>query len=490
MTTYKQKQDAAMSEYIFGKVQPQALELEEAVLGAIMLDRDALPGVIDILHPESFYSDKNKIVFRAMLTLFGRGDAIDILTVTEQIRKDGKMDDIGGSFYLVEMTNRVASAANLEYHARIVAERAMLRAIIQQSTNAIREAYDPGADAFDLLHRYQQDLFSLSNLSGRMADGVGRIGIDVLKRAEAAMQIPDGITGVPCGLAAIDKTTGGWQRSDLIVIAARPGMGKTAFVICNALHAAKQGYPVAIFSLEMGKEQLVQRIISIMTGISGNRIKRGQITEDEVRQIGKAVNDLADIPLYIDDTPGLNVFELRAKARRLKMQHGIQMVIIDYLQLMSGERDRNTNREQEVSAISRGCKHLAKELDVPVIALSQLSRAVETRGGAKRPQLSDLRESGAIEQDADLVSFLYRPEYYDILEDEQGNSLKGVAEFLIEKHRHGALDDIGLAFDAPTTKFSDLSSRNNNNTQPFAPEAPTRLPEGSRPDLDGEDVPF
>lgn len=487
MSNYKQKEDASMAEYVFGRTMPQALELEEAVLGAIMLDKDALPSVIDILKPDSFYSNKNAAVFNAMLTLFGRGDAIDILTVSEQIRKDGNIDTIGGSYYLAELTNRVASAANLEYHARIVAERSMLRRIIQESTNAIQDAYDPSADAFDLLHRQQANLFSLSNLSGRMAEGVGRIGIDVLKRAEAAMQIPDGITGVPCGLEAIDKTTGGWQPTDFIVLAARPGMGKTAFVLCNALHAAKQGIPVALFSLEMGREQLVQRIISLLTGIPAKRIKRGMITEDEVRQIGKSVNEMADLPLYIDDTPGINIFELRAKCRRMQMQHGIQMVIVDYLQLMSGEKDRNSTREQEVSSISRGCKHLAKELNVPVIALSQLSRAVEIRGGSKRPQLSDLRESGSLEQDADLVGFLYRPEYYNILEDEQGNSLKGVAEFLIEKHRHGALDDIGLSFDGPTTKFSDLSKINN---QPISTQ-PTPAPAYTMPRNEPEDdIPF
>ena len=487
----KAKQEAGLSDYIFGKTPPQALPLEEAVLGAIMLDRDALPAVIDLLKPESFYREAHQNIYRACLALFAKSEAIDILTVSEQMRKGGTLESAGGSYYLVELTNRVASSANLEYHARIVSQKALQRDIIECSTRAIQEAYNEGADAFDLLYSTQKQFFDLANFGGRAAESVGRIGIDVLKQAEGAMGSKDGITGVPCGLSAIDKTTGGWQPSDLVILAARPGMGKTAFLVCAALHAARQGVPVVIFSLEMSKVQLVQRIVSIETGISAKRIKRGQITVDEARMIASAVHTLSDLPLHIDDTPGMNIFELRAKARRLQMQHGIGMICIDYLQLMAGEREKNSNREQEISSISRGCKNLAKDLNVPVIALSQLSRAVEIRGGAKRPMLSDLRESGSLEQDADMVCFLYRPEYYGILEDADGKSTAGVSEFIVAKHRHGALDDIGLGFDGPTTKFTDLSTNVSNQfpTQSYPDPAPAIML-GARPGIDDEDIPF
>lgn len=487
------KQDATMSEYIFGKVQPQALDLEEAVLGAIMIERDALPGIIDLLKPGSFYREAHQHIYRACVTLFGKGEPIDILTVTEQLRKDGHIESIGGSYYLVELTNRVASGANLEFHARIVAQKALQRDVIQVATNAIRDAHAPETDAFELLYKTQKQMFDLANFGGRMAEQVGRIGLDVIKTTEKATQAPEGVTGVPSGMKAIDKTTGGWQPSDLIIIAARPGMGKTGFVLTAALNAARDGIPVALFSLEMGKEQLVQRLIAMGTGLSGISIRKGRVSADDLRRMSDNVQALSDVPLYIDDTPGINAFELRAKCRRLKMQHDIQMVIVDYLQLMSGplENNRNGNREQEISGISRALKNMAKELGVPVIALSQLSRAVEIRGGSKRPQLSDLRESGAIEQDSDLVSFIYRPEYYGIMEDEHGDSLAGVAEFIIAKHRHGALDTIGLTFDGPTTGFSDQSARASNT---FAPTAPPpvdySIPASARPNIDNEDIPF
>lgn len=489
---YNGQHAADLSEYVFGKVQPQALPLEEAVLGAIMIDREALPAVIDILKPESFYTAAHQAIYSACLSLFAKSDPVDLLTLANQMRTDGTLESCGGGAYLVELTNRVASSANLEYHARIVAQKALQRDLIQAANETIKAAYDETTDAFDLLTSAQTTLYNLANFGGRMPESVSRIGIEVVKLAAAAMNKPDGITGVPCGLAAIDKTTGGWQPTDLVILAARPGMGKTAFVLNAAIHAAREGVGVAFFSLEMSKKQLVNRIVAIETGISANNIQRGKIKNDDLRRMAQAAENLPQ-NLFIDDTPGLNIFELRAKARRLKMQHGIGFVIVDYLQLMAGERERGSNREQEISSISRGLKNLAKDLEVPVIALSQLSRAVETRGGSKRPQLSDLRESGAIEQDADLVAFLYRPEYYGIETQEDGSPTNGFCELIVAKHRHGALDDIGIYFDGPTTKFSDLSAKHSNQFPTSGPAITTaalqEVPANARPNLD-DHVPF
>lgn len=470
------------SDHAPAQTPPQAIELEQVVLGAIMIDRDALPGIVDILKPESFYLPAHAEIFRACLGLFAENNPIDILTVSNRLREAGKIDGVGGSYYLTELTNRVASAANLEYHARIVAQKSLARDLIALGQKTIKAAYED-TDPFSLLYQTQKESFDLANFGGRNAMSAAQIGIETMRQIEQAMRRGDGITGVPSGIAALDEITGGWQKTDLVIIAARPGMGKTAFVLCSALNAIKSGIPVGIFSLEMGRGQLFQRLQSMETGIPAGAIRRGKLTDRNLEEISIVTNAISALPLYIDDTPGMNIFEMRAKARRLKMQHGIELLIVDYLQLMSGDSEkRGGNREQEVSAISRGLKTLAKELEIPVIALSQLSRAVEIRGGAKRPQLSDLRESGGLEQDADIVAFIYRPEYYDIVEDEKGGSLIGVAEFLIEKHRHGALDTVGMRFDAPTTKFSDISTSTQFPAATFNPAAV--------PATRTEDVPF
>ena len=452
-----------MNEMVFGKVQPQALPLEEAVLGALMLDKDALAVVLDILRPDSFYSDGHKAIYSAMLQLFQRSQPVDLLTVTEELRKTGDLESVGGPYYLVELTNRVASAANIEYHARIIAQKHIQRELIRVSTQIIKDAYEDTTDVFDLLDDAEKGLFAITqqNLS-RGVENMGSLATKTLKLIESLKDKEDGLTGVPTGFAGIDRLTSGWQPSDLIILAARPGMGKTSFVLALARNAAMDfKKPVAIFSLEMSNLQLVQRLISLEAEISGSKLRNGQLENHEWIQLHKTIEIMSEAPIHIDDTPGINIFELRAKCRRLKMQHDIQMVIIDYLQLMSGGSDNQKgNREQEVSAISRALKGMAKELNVPVLALSQLSRAVEVRGGTKRPQLSDLRESGSIEQDADMVGFIYRPEYYQILEDEEGQSLKGVAEIIIAKHRHGALDTIKLRFMDQFAKFSDLDEPN------------------------------
>lgn len=486
---YRQSAQPPALPEMFGKLPPQAVELEQVVLGAIMLDREALPVVIDILRAESYYKPAHGLIYSACLSLYGRGEPIDILTVTEELRRTGNLDSAGGSHYLAELTNRVASAANIEYHARIIAQKALQRQMIDLGQRIAREGYEDEADVFEQLYRLQQSAFDLGGMTGRGAEHLGRIGMAMVRGLMEAMQVPDGITGIPSGLIDLDRITGGFQNTDLIIIAGRPGAGKTGITLCAAINAAKRGKAVGFFSLEMGAGQLAGRAAAVETGIDSSRIRTGKITNDELRQIEKAVSGFNDLPVFIDDTPGVNVFELRAKARKLVMKHGVQLIIVDYLQLMTGPNEKGANREQEVSAIARGLKNLAKELNVPVIALSQLSRAVELRGGSKRPQLSDLRESGSLEQDSDLVAFIYRPEYYGIFEDENGNDLKGVAEFIIAKHRHGALDTVNLRFIAQTTRFTDFDAEPV--SRPVTVDViDYTIPASARPDLDSDPIPF
>ena len=456
-----------LSSFVFGKVQPQALQLEEAVLGALMLDKDALPAVMDILRPESFYTEAHQAIYKAITELFRGSKPIDLLTVTEELRKMGAIETIGGSYHLVELTNRVGSAANIEYHARIISQKHIQRELIKVSTSIIKDAYEDSTDVFDLLDKAEQSLFSITetNLS-RSFEGMNTLAGKLLKQIELLSQKKDGLTGVPTGFTELDRLTSGWQPSDLVIVAARPSMGKTAFTLSLARNAAMEfGKGVALFSLEMSNLQLVQRLVSMESEVGSSKLRTGQLEPHEWQQLHTAIEKMSKAPIFIDDTPGINVFELRATCRRLKAQHDIQLIIIDYLQLMTGGTDghRGGNREQEISAISRALKGLAKELNVPVIALSQLSRAVETRGGSKKPQLSDLRESGAIEQDADIVSFIYRPEYYQIMEDENGNSTKGMASIIVSKHRNGALGEVNLRFVGEFSKFADPDDYGFNN---------------------------
>ncbi len=453
------KKGEELSDFVYGKLPPQAKNLEEAVLGAIMLERDALTVVMDILRSDSFYSNAHQVIFKAMIRLFERSHPIDMLTVTEELKKEGDLEAAGGPYYLVELTNKVASAANIEYHARLISQKFIQRELINTSSKIIKIAYEDTTDVFELLDDAEQGLFAIAqqNMS-RTIESMGSLASKAVKQLEELKNREDGLTGVPTGFTDLDRLTSGWQPSDLVIIAARPGMGKTSLVLSMAKNAAmdfKKG--VAIFSLEMSSLQLAQRIISMDAQVSGHKMRNGQLEDYEWEKLYNSIERVSDAPIFIDDTPGINIFELRAKCRRLKMQHDIQLVIIDYLQLMSGGSDNQRgNREQEVSAISRALKGLAKELNVPVISLSQLSRAVEIRGGSKRPQLSDLRESGSIEQDADQVAFIYRPEYYDILEDEEGMSLKGIAEVIMAKNRHGKLDTIRMKFEAEYARFADL----------------------------------
>ena len=441
-----------------GKLPPQAIELEQAVLGALMLEKDALTAVIDILQPKSFYRDDHQRIFNAIQSLFQRSEPVDILTVTNELKKTGELDLVGGPYYITQLTNRVASAANVEFHARIISEKYILRELIRTSTETIKQAYEDSTDVFELMDKAEQNLFSIVEGNIRKNyDKMSTLISQALKQIENAKNQQTGVTGVPSGFTELDRLTSGWQPSDLLILAARPGMGKTAFVLSIARNAAVDfNKGVAVFSLEMSSLQLVQRLIAAESELSGEKLRKGNLEEYEYHQLNAKIGKLAEAPIFIDDTPGLSIFELRAKARRLKEQHNIQMIIIDYLQLMTAGGDNKGNREQEISTISRSLKSLAKELSVPVIALSQLSRAVETRGGDKRPQLSDLRESGAIEQDADMVMFIYRPEYYGITEDAEGNFVGGQAQVIVAKHRHGSLKDVPLKFIAHLAKFADL----------------------------------
>ena len=459
---YKSKNTLTNDLNQLGKLPPQAVDLEEAVLGALMLERDALTNVIDILRPESFYKESHAEIYRAIHELFQGSEPIDILTVTNQLRKSGKLEFVGGPYYITQLTNRVSSAANIEYHARIIVEQSIKRELIRISSEIQKEAFEDTTDVFQLLDRMEQSLFEVSESNikkeySQMKD----IMREAIEEIEARKNHKDGLTGIPSGFTSLDRVTSGWQKSDMVIIAARPGMGKTAFVVSALRNAAvDHGHAVAIFSLEMSSVQLVNRLISGEAELESEKIKKGNLAGHEWEQLVHKTADLTKAPIFIDDTPALSILELRAKCRRLKQQHDIQLVVIDYLQLMSGDSSKSGggsgNREQEIASISRALKNIAKELNVPVIALSQLSRAVETRGGDKRPQLSDLRESGSIEQDADMVMFLYRPEYYGITQDENGMPTQGIGEVIIAKHRNGSLDTVQLKFIGKYTKFTDI----------------------------------
>ena len=440
-----------------GKLPPQAVEIEEAVLGALMLERDALSTVIDILHPQSFYKDAHQDIYEAIVDLFNDSQPIDIKTVTHQLRKVGKLEIVGGAHYVSELTAKVNSAANIEYHARIIAEQSIKRELIKISSEIQRDAYEDTVDVFKLLDQAEQSLFDVSESHIRKNyDKMSALLHQAIDEIQEKKDKQDGLTGVASGFSALDRVTSGWQPSDLIIIAARPGMGKTAFVVSALRNAAIDFQsPVAIFSLEMSSVQLVNRMISAEAELESEMIKRGDLADYEWEQIMHKTDKLSQAPIFIDDTPALSILELRAKSRRLVAQHGVKLIIIDYLQLMSADSAKGGNREQEIATISRSLKGIAKELNVPVIALSQLSRAVETRGGDKRPLLSDLRESGSIEQDADMVMFLYRPEYYGLDTDESGMPLQGLGEVIIAKHRNGRTDTVNLKFIGKYTKFTD-----------------------------------
>lgn len=447
-----------------GKALPYAEELEAAILGALLIEKEAFNAIKEVLKTQSFYLESHRIIFDAIQKLFEQSEAIDLMSVTRYLRQNNKIREVGGAKYLADLMGRVNSASNIEYHAQIVSQLSIKREMIEASEKLMADAMDESNDVFDVLNETEQYFFKISEQSIRKnyQSSAEIMHSTINELEQKKFNNTEGLTGIPSGFADLDKLTGGWQKTELTIIAARPGMGKTAFVVSSMRNAAVDHQaPVAIFSLEMSATQLMLRMISSEAEIEGEKLRKGLLEPHEWQQLHTRLDKLAKAPIYIDDTPALSVLELRAKCRRLKAQYGIQMVIIDYLQLMSGDDGSGVsgNREQEIATISRSLKNLSKEIDVPVIALSQLSRAVETRGGDKRPQLSDLRESGSIEQDADLVMFLFRPEYYQISEDDHGNSLKGVGEVIIAKNRAGTLDTVLLKFIGQYTKFANLTDR-------------------------------
>jgi replicative DNA helicase len=482
-----------------GKLQPQARDFEEAVLGALMLEKDAYSVVSEILKPDSFYDTTHQLIYNAVLNLASKQEPIDMLTVTEELRRSGELEKVGGPMYIAQLTEKVGSAAHIEFHARIIAQKYLARELIGFSALVTHKAFDETSDVDDLMQEAESKLFEISQRN--VKKDVTQIN-PVIKEAMNLLQIaanrPEGLSGLQTGFTDLDKITSGWQNSDLVIIAARPAMGKTAFVLSMAKNmAVTYRSPVALFSLEMSNVQLVNRLIVNTCEIPGEKIKNGQLAPYEWEQLDYKIKELYDAPIFIDDTPSLSVFELRTKARRLVREHGIKILIIDYLQLMNASGMNFGSREQEVSMISRSLKGLAKELNIPIIALSQLNRGVEGRVGAegKRPQLSDLRESGAIEQDADMVCFIHRPEYYKILEDERGNSLVGLAEIIIAKHRNGATGDVRLSFKSEFARFQNVKSDFDTDMQSFTSKigtgfgSPVPAP-SSAPPLSANDDPL
>lgn len=444
----------------FGKLPPQAQELEEAVLGALMLEREAYIIVADLLRPESFYNPKNRYIYEAIRALAAKDQPIDLMTVVEKLKSLGTLTEAGGPAYIAELTRKISSTAHLQYHAQIIAQKATARELIAMAARIENNAYDETQDVEQLMNTAEAEIFEISQRAQkRDVTQIDPVIQEAFARMERASKNEGNISGIPSGFHELDKITSGWQKSDLVIIAARPAMGKSAFVLSMAKNmAVNYNVPVAIFSLEMPNVQLANRLLMNVCEIDGEKIKTGHFTREEAARLNHKSNELFGKPIFLDDTPGLSVFELRSKARKLVREKGVQIIIIDYLQLMTASGMQFGSREQEVSIISRSLKGLAKELDIPIIALSQLNRGVEARTGleGKKPQLSDLRESGAIEQDADMVCFIHRPEYYHIYTDENNNKdLRGLGEIIIAKHRNGAIGEVWLRFRSKFAKFQN-----------------------------------
>lgn len=443
-----------------GKLPPQAQELEDSVLGALMIEKDAYGTVADLLRPEVFYKDQNRMVYEAIRELAAKDLPIDILSVGEKMRNQGTLEKAGGAVYLADLTRRVASTAHLRYHAEIIAKKATARDLIAMAAQIEEKAFDETQDIDELMQDAEAGIFEITQRSQkRDVTQIDPVIEEAFARMEKAEKNTGSISGIPSGFEKLDKITSGWQTPDLVIIAARPAMGKTAFVLSMAKHmAVDRNIPTAIFSLEMSNVQLVNRLIMNVCELEGDKIKTGKMSREDKLRLNAKINIMKGKPLYMDDTPSLSIFELRSKARKLVHDHGVRIIIIDYLQLMNAQGSSFGSREQEVSIISRGLKGLAKELDIPIIALSQLNRGVEARQGVegKTPQLSDLRESGAIEQDADMVCFIHRPEYYHLYNDDKtGKDLRGLAQIIVAKHRNGATDSIWLRFRGKYAKFQN-----------------------------------
>ena len=470
-TNNRRKKASQLIDPTYGHLQPQAVDIERAVLGALMIDKDAYAIVCEILRPESFYEPRNQMVYTAIRDLSMDEKPVDMLTVTDKLAKSGTLEQVGGPGYIAELTSGVASSANIEYHANIIAQKSLARQLISFSSAIQTKAFDETIDVEDLMQEAEGSLFELSQHNMKKDyTAIDPVIAQAVKGIQDAAKNTDGLTGVSTGFFKLDDITSGWQASDLVIIAGRPAMGKTSFALSMAKNiAADLRTPMAFFSLEMSNVQLVNRLISNACEIQGSKILNGQLQRDEWERLDKNINQLLGAPLYVDDTPGLSVFELRTKARRLVREHGIKLIMIDYLQLMNANGMRFSSRQEEVSTISRSLKGLAKELNIPILALSQLNRGVESREGleGKRPQLSDLRESGAIEQDADMVLFVHRPEYYHIYQDDNGRDLHGMAQIIIAKHRKGATGDVLLTFRGEFTRFENPEDKTIDNRAPM-----------------------
>ena len=441
------------------KIPPQAKEVESAVLGAIMSDKRAFEIVAEILRPECFYVESHQQIYSAMVKLNQRSQVIDILSVVDELLKMDCLEQVGGPYYITKLTNFIYDSSLMQ-HALIILEKFIKREIIRIGSEMVKNGYDETFDVFDLIDHSEKSVFAISNsMLKKDFQTLQAVGAKVITRIDTLRASDEVLSGVPSGFRELDRITYGWQQTDLIILAARPSVGKTAFALNLARNAAKD-YPkktaVGFFSLEMSAEQLVQRLLSAESGVFMSKISQGRMDETDYTTImGKGIKKFDGMDIFIDDSAALNIFEFRAKARRMVTRHKVGIIIIDYLQLMSGMKDKNGNREQEISTISRNLKALAKELGVPIIALSQLSRDVEKRTGSKVPQLSDLRESGAIEQDADMVMFMYRPEYHGIQANDMGESTNGLTEIKIAKHRNGSLGTVKLKADLSIQRFDE-----------------------------------
>lgn len=459
--TRSQNNGSSKIDNSYGHLPPQAIEIEEAVLGALLIDSDAFSVVSEMLEPETFYDPRHGHIYKAIQKLNMEQKPADILTVAQQMKKDGTLETAGGSSYIMDLSSRVTSSANVEYHAHILTQKFTARKLISFASDVETKAFDETIDTDALMQHAEGALFQLSqtNMKKDYTD-VGHVVEDAYKILQKAAENTTGLTGIPSGIDDLDAVTSGWQPSDLVIIAGRPAMGKTSYALSVAKNIAVDfNIPIAFFSLEMSNVQLVNRLISNVCEITGSKILNGQLSPDEWARLDANIAKLREAPLYLDDTPGLSIYELRTKARRLVREKGVKIIMIDYLQLMTATGMRFNSRQEEVSTISRSLKALAKELDVPILALSQLNRSVESRGDAadidsKRPQLSDLRESGAIEQDADMVQFVHRPEYYKIYQS-NGVDLHNKAYIMIAKHRKGATKDVLVAFRGEFTRFAN-----------------------------------
>jgi len=455
----------------YGHVMPQAPEVEKAVLGALMIDKDAYLEVCDLLRPESFYEPRNQMVYEAIMRLSVEQSPVDVLTVTDKLGKMGKLDEVGGPTYIAELSSKVATSANIEYHTKVVAEKYLARQMIHYVSVIGKKTFDETYDIKDVIQEAESTLFELTMKNMKkeysaLGPVIGR-AVNIIEKAHANT---GGLTGISTGFYKLDDITCGWQNSDLVIIAGRPAMGKTAFALSLAKNIAiDQKIPMAFFSLEMTDVQLANRLMSNVCEIEGKKLLNGQLDREEWNRLDKNLTYMTEAPLFIDDTESLSIMELRTKARRLKNEHHIQLIMVDYLQLMTASGMRYNSRQEEVSLISRSLKGLAKELNIPVLALSQLNRGVESRDGVegKRPQLSDLRESGAIEQDADMVIFLHRPDYYGIYKSDDGTKdYRGMAEVIISKHRKGATGIIMTGFKGQYTRFENPEDKSLDNRPP------------------------